>query len=132
MGRLRLIAAIVVTACAAGLAATALGRSSVHDGSATSAPVVTLSFPAQGAVIHDPQPVFSGSAVTAPGDLRRVSVILYRGSRGHGRPFGIAGVATSGSTWVGRWPRVLAPGRYTARAKQRDDAGHTGYSAFHT
>ncbi|MDQ2760474.1 MAG: hypothetical protein M3Y17_08580 [Actinomycetota bacterium] len=154
MVRLRLIALI---ACAAALASLCLPASSLartpdftsrmpgasppaggaiksadQAASASSAPSVTLTAPAQGAFVSDAQPVFAGFAGTAPGDSARINVALYRGSQVRGRPFGTASVARSGSTWSGRWPRVLRPGSYTARAQQGDDAGSTGYSAPHT
>lgn len=59
-------------------------------------------------------------------------VFVYAGSSATGRPVTDFHVMRSGATWSGHLTHQLGPGRYTARATQTDDAGHTGRSAAHT
>ncbi|HEY8765630.1 MAG TPA: hypothetical protein VIM18_15645 [Solirubrobacteraceae bacterium] len=62
------------------------------------------------------------------GDSSIVTVNLYAGSSVKGRRLGTMRVATHGSHWSGVFPFRLGIARYTARASQTDDAGHTGLS----
>jgi hypothetical protein len=96
------------------------------------APVVTIEKPVSGASTNDATPTLSGAAGTATGDSPFVTVQLYKGSSAKGRVIGTMQVRASGSQWSGRWRHTLDLGLYTARAKQTDDAGHTGYSKPHT
>jgi hypothetical protein len=59
-------------------------------------------------------------------------VILYDGSSTSAPRLGTMTVTTHGARWSARWSRVLAPGIYTVRAKQTDDAGHTAYTKPHS
>ncbi len=95
-------------------------------------PAVTLTAPAAGSRTSEAQPVFSGAAGDAFGDSPRVTVILYDGSSTSAPRLGMMTVATHGVSWSARWSRVLAPGIYTVRAKQTDDAGHTAYTKPHS
>jgi hypothetical protein len=96
------------------------------------APALTLDKPAAGANVGDSRPVFIGKAGTAIGDSSRVSLVLYSGGAARGRSLGTVAAKRSGPLWYIRWPRRLKLGLYTARAKQSDDAGHTGRTAAHT
>ena len=98
----------------------------------THAPAVTLVRPRSKSRTDGINLVFQGRAGTAVGDLGTVAVLVYRGSEAKGSPVARINVKASGSTWSARWGGTLAPGVYTARAAQHDDAGHTGLSAAHT
>jgi hypothetical protein len=98
----------------------------------TRAPAVTLARPSSGSRTDSVNLVFAGRAGTALGDFGTVAVLVYRGSEPKGNPLARINVKASGSTWLARWGGTLAPGVYTARAAQHDDAGHTGLSVAHT
>ncbi len=88
-------------------------------------PALTLTQPAPGSTIKDQAPMFGGAAGDALGDSTQVTVVLYAGIKIKGKPVGTMQVTRSGATWSGIWPKPLKLGRYTAQAKQSDDAGHT-------
>jgi hypothetical protein len=98
----------------------------------THAPSVTLVRPRSKSRSDGVNLVFQGRAGGAAGDFGTVAVLVYRGSQAKGRPVARINVKAAGSTWSARWGSTLAPGIYTARAAQHDDAGHTGLSAPHT
>ncbi|HWF26426.1 MAG TPA: Ig-like domain-containing protein [Solirubrobacteraceae bacterium] len=98
----------------------------------TRAPAVTLLRPSSNSRSDSVSLVFAGRVGTALGDFGTVAVLVYRGSEAKGRPLARINVKASGSSWSARWAGTLAPGVYTARAAQHDDAGHTGLSAAHT
>lgn len=98
----------------------------------THAPTVTLVRPRSKSRSDGVNLVFQGHAGAAVGDFGTVAVLVYRGSRAKGKPVARINVKAAGSTWSARWGSTLAPGIYTARAAQHDDAGHTGLSAPHT
>ncbi len=95
-------------------------------------PAVTIARPGAGARVSAADLAFSGQAGDALGDSMRVTVLVYAGGSATGRPASSFHVTRSGATWSGHLPHQLGPGRYTARATQTDDAGHTGRSAAHT
>jgi hypothetical protein len=92
-------------------------------------PVVTLAAPADGSSTNNTTPPFSGSAGTAGGDSSTVTVEIYAGTGIAGSPTAVNADGSSGS-WV--TAAGLAQGTYTARARQSDAAGNTGFSAPHT
>jgi hypothetical protein len=96
------------------------------------APAVTLDKPAAGGNVSDSRPVFIGKAGTGLGDSSRVTLVLYSGGAARGKSLGTVAAKRSGPLWYIRWPHRLKLGLYTARAKQSDDAGHTGRTAAHT
>ncbi len=93
-------------------------------------PALELLQPAAGAIVKFGAVTFSGKAGDALGDLSLVTLELFRGRTGHGRPVASFRVRAAGGSWTRRVDR-LAPGTYTALARQRDDAGHVA-SSSHT
>lgn len=96
------------------------------------APVVTLEQPTEGTVLTTRRPTFSGGAGMQPGDQAEVAVELYRGtSIGGGRvPETVRFAADhSGGAWTVTLSSFdpLPDGRYTARARQRDEV-NAGFS----
>ncbi len=91
------------------------------------APTVTLTSPADGAVVSDSELTVTGSAGAATGDAATVDVEVYAGSTTSGNPVRtVSGAAGSGS-WSVAVPD-LAAGTYTLRATQSDAAGNVGRS----
>jgi hypothetical protein len=99
----------------------------------TSAPVVTLSSPADGGATSNVTPAISGLADTGPADSSTVAVALYQGTTATEPPL---------QTWssvlvdqgTGSWSVVapsLTEGTYTVRATQSDSLERSG-SATHT
>ena len=90
----------------------------------TTAPAVAIDGPVQGADLGNRKPEVTGSAGTAAGDIREVSVRFTGPSGPQTR------TATVGDD--GRWavrPAVdLAPGTWSVVAEQKDDAGNGGTS----
>ncbi|MDX6642874.1 MAG: large repetitive protein [Solirubrobacteraceae bacterium] len=95
----------------------------------TRAPAVSLAAPADGSSTNNTTPPFYGAAGTAGGDSSTVTVEIYPGNGVAGSPQLVA-AAVSGGGWV--TAAGLAPGTYTARARQSDAAGNTGFSPPHT
>jgi subtilisin-like proprotein convertase family protein len=96
----------------------------------TTAPVVTLTSPADGSDTNDTTPTLSGSAGTAAGDLTTVTVKVWSGTGTSGSPLHTLTTTRSGGSWSTDAP-TLAPGTYTARAEQSDSA-NTGFSSANT
>jgi hypothetical protein len=99
----------------------------------TVAPPVTLRSPTSGAEMTGESVSVNGTASTETDDLQQVTVQLFDGpaiEEGHGPAQSITVNARSGewSTTLGG----LAPGTYTVRAQQRDEAGNVGVSAAST
>jgi hypothetical protein len=92
-------------------------------------PALTLEQPARGASVAADSLVFSGTAGNTLGDSAQVTVSLYAGPSARGHPIGTMQATRSGASWSLQWPRTLSLGFYTARATQRDDAGHTTTTA---
>jgi PKD domain len=95
----------------------------------TDAPVVTITSPETGGSSSGESQTISGTAGTAPGDIQSVTVEVFAGPEippPSAAPLTEAIVAPSG----GRWSAVfaLAPGTYTARAVQLDEARNVGIS----
>jgi hypothetical protein len=99
----------------------------------TFAPIVTVSEPANGSSRSGESQPVSGTAGRSRGDLANVTVRLYAGEAiAEGQtPVQILEVGAV----EGRWSRAfagLAPGAYTVRAEQSDEAGNVGMSNTRT
>jgi hypothetical protein len=92
------------------------------------APVVTLTAPADGSTTADATPTFSGAAGTATGDAAAVGIEVYAGSSVAGTPVRVLTATRTGGTYAVDAAPALADGAYTARASQQDAAGNTGRS----
>jgi peptidoglycan/xylan/chitin deacetylase (PgdA/CDA1 family)/major membrane immunogen (membrane-anchored lipoprotein) len=94
----------------------------------TTAPVVTLTAPADGATVKSATPTVSGTGGQATGDSTSVTVQVYSGGTATGTP-----VQTTTATIAadGSWSKTattLPDGTYTGQATQSDAAGNTGTS----
>ena len=97
------------------------------------APVVTLTSPAGGALTNDSTPTFQGTGGTLSGDLSTVTVKVYSGSSASGSPVQtLPTTRAANGTWSVTASPALADGTYTARAEQPDAAGNTGMSSANT
>jgi hypothetical protein len=108
---------------AAGNACSSLARSFTVD---ATGPAVTIGAPLDGSATSTPTPTVTGTAGTAPGDLRPVTITVYAGTGSDGTPLQrLATVAEHG-----RWSVRLAPLapnlRYTVQAVQADARGNLG------
>ncbi len=97
----------------------------------SSAPVVTLTAPVDGAALGSATPTIRGAAGTAAGDVNQVSVKLYAGSTATGTPVQSLTSAVSAGAWSAT-AAALADGTYTAQATQSDTSGNVGTSAAAT
>jgi len=99
----------------------------------TTAPVVTLTTPADGTATDEVPLVFTGTAGTLPGDSPSLVVNLYSGTSATGPPVEtlFAAVAADG-TYSTQSSTISADGSYSARAEQADDAGNLGRSGVNT
>jgi len=96
------------------------------------APVVTLTSPANNALLGTAEPTFSGAAGTATGDTTTVTVKIYSGPNVLGTLIQTRTTTASGSSWtVGASPG-LSDGQFTAQAQQSDTAGSAGSSSPNT
>jgi hypothetical protein len=95
----------------------------------TSPPVVSVTAPADGAVLNSSQPAFSGQAGQAAGDDPSVTLKVYAGSTASGSPLQTHQVTPSAGSWTTGALAALGDGTYTVRAEQSDAAGNTGTSA---
>jgi subtilisin-like proprotein convertase family protein len=111
----------------AGNNGTSAARSFTVD---TTAPVVTLTSPADGALTTDSTPVLSGAAGTAAGDSNDVTVRVWAGTGTSGSPVRTLTFARSGGSWSAEVTPGLGDGTYTARAEQ-SDSSQTGMSDAH-
>ncbi|MFN8160278.1 MAG: Ig-like domain-containing protein [Solirubrobacterales bacterium] len=98
----------------------------------TDPPTVTLTQPPDSSSTPDPLLTLAGAAGNAPGDSTTVTVKIYSGPDTSGSLAQSLDTARSGSSWSTAPGSNLAPGTYTARAQQSDNAGNTGYSATST
>ena len=90
---------------------------------------MTLTTPAPGATTTDTTPTYAGAAGTARGDSSKVTVYVYSGAGAAGSPVQTLTTQRSGTTWTVTSAAALAPGTYTAQARQSDKAGNTGFSS---
>lgn len=96
------------------------------------APVVSLTSPANGSSTSDTTPTFSGTAGTANGDSTTVTVKIFAGSDTTGALVQTLTATRTGSAYAVAAASELALGTYTARAEQTDGAGNTGFSGAAT
>jgi hypothetical protein len=96
-------------------------------------PHLTLTSPADGSVTTSSSQFISGTAGTEAGDSEQVTVQLFSGSSASGAPLENHAVATSGASrsWSTTFAG-LAPGTYTVRGVQLDEAGSLGASPSST
>ncbi len=90
----------------------------------TNAPAVSLTSPRPGAELSGGSLTAEGAAGTAPHDRPQVSVKILAGSS----TVQEVAVTSSGGRWSAPFAG-LAPGSYTIRAQQSDEAGNVGTSA---
>jgi hypothetical protein len=90
----------------------------------TTAPSVAIDGPVQGADLGGRKPEVTGSAGTAAGDIREVSV-RFTGPNG---PQTRTAVVADDGRWAVRPAVDLAPGSWSVVAQQSDGAGNTGTS----
>ena len=96
-------------------------------------PVITLVMPAAGSSTTDATPTFSGVAGTAAGDAATVTVDVYAGPDATGLPVqSLTAARDATGAYSVDASTVLAPGTYTARARQGDSGGNTGLSTANT
>lgn len=87
----------------------------------TTAPALTLTSPAAGALTNDSTPAFGGARGSAAGDLAAVSVKVYSGTDTTVAPVQTP-AATVGPTSWSATPSALGDGTYTVVAEQSDSA----------
>jgi peptidoglycan/xylan/chitin deacetylase (PgdA/CDA1 family) len=99
----------------------------------TTAPVVTLSQPANGARVVTQLPTYAGSAGAAAGDSATVTVRVYAGASASGTPVQtLSATRQADNSYSVSGTVALAFGTYTARAEQHDASGNTGLSSANT
>ena len=100
----------------------------------TTPPTITLETPPDGSSTTDTTPTFSGVAGTASGDSLTVTVDVYSGTQPTGLP--VQALTATRNAGTGAYSvdasAALAPGTYTARARQFDLAGNVGLSSPNT
>ena len=97
----------------------------------TVGPAVSLTTPADGAVLNTATPALSGAAGNGVGDLPTVTVTIYQGVGTGGAVVQAIPVTRSGASWSTN-ATALADGTYTTQATQSDTAGNTGTSTANT
>jgi major membrane immunogen (membrane-anchored lipoprotein) len=93
----------------------------------TVAPVVTLTSPANGSSTGATSVSVQGAAGTAAGDASTVSVELVAGANPDAAPLQTRVVTVTSGQWQVTF-EGLAPGTYTTRAEQSDEAGNTRHA----
>ena len=96
------------------------------------APVVTLSAPANGSSTADVTPTFLGTAGTATGDSATVTVEVYSGPDTSGTLVQTLTATRAAGGSYSTDSAALALGTYTARSQQSDAAGNLGLSSANT
>jgi hypothetical protein len=92
-------------------------------------PTVSLTIPANNAVVVDTTPTFSGTSSTDAGDSTTVQVRVFAGTTISGPLVATArATADENGAWAVDVSSLLPPGTYTARAEQSDSAGNIGFS----
>ncbi len=91
----------------------------------TTPPALTLETPEEKEVLHTSQPVFSGRAGDASGDLPLVTLKIYKGSVAPGKLLQTLKITPEGDKWTSGTSAIALPnGPYTAVAQQSDEAGN--------
>ena len=98
----------------------------------TTPPMVTLTEPAENAVVGQSKPTFSGAAGAIKGDAQSVTLTIYPGTTTTAPTAQVYVVPVSEGGWSVTPTTVLADGTYTAQATQTDAAGNTGTSSANT
>jgi hypothetical protein len=98
-------------------------------------PQVTLTSPANGALINRATPTFSGAASTAFGAGKQITVQIYSGASASGTPVQTLFTNASGGRYSASLSGPLDDGVYTAQAAQQDlasppDTGSSAPSSF--
>ncbi len=88
-------------------------------------PALTLTYPQRHGSVPRSSLFFYGQAGGDVSDSKTVTVRVWRGTRVRGKALGTVNARVRGAGWGLQWPRRLSNGRYTIRAVQSDDAGHT-------
>ena len=110
-------------------AAKNLGEDTITFAIDTKPPLLTLTSPANDAVVESARPTFGGTAGTAKGDHGSVGLKIYAGTSSAGTPVQTVSVATDESSWTtGSGGPSLANGIYTVVAEQTDTAGNASTS----
>lgn len=93
----------------------------------TTQPALTLETPEEKEVLRTSQPIFSGRAGDANGDLPLVTLRIYKGSAAPGKLLGQPlEITPAGGRWTtGATGPELPNGPYTAVAEQTDEAGNS-------
>ena len=93
----------------------------------TTPPALTLETPEEKEVLRTSQPIFSGHAGEASGDLGLVTLRIYKGSAAPGKLLGQPlQITPAGGRWTtGASGPALPNGTYTAVAEQTDEAGNS-------
>jgi hypothetical protein len=92
-------------------------------------PTVSLTIPANNAVVGDTTPTFSGTSSTDVGDSTGIQVRVFAGMTISGQLVATArATADENGAWAVDVSSLLASGTYTARAEQSDSAGNIGFS----
>ncbi len=112
-------------------AACATAAVSLTIRASASAPQVTLTSPANGALLNTGTPTFSGAAGTGFGVSNQVTVRIYGGSSTSGTPVQTLTTTASGGSYSVAASSPLPDGLYTARAEQQNLASppDTGLSS---
>ncbi len=98
----------------------------------TTAPTISLTSPANSDTRAE-LPTFRGTAGTAGGDSSTVTVEVFSGASPTGSPVQtLATTAGTGGAYSVLASSPLGAGTYTARARQADAAGNTGFSSANT
>ena len=96
----------------------------------TAPPAVTLTEPADNAVLDVSRPTFSGRAGEASGDGAFVVLKIYAGTSASGSATQTLQITRSGDEWTtGSTGPSLSDGIYTALVEQGDNAGNIGRSS---
>jgi len=94
----------------------------------TTAPGVTVTAPADGALTSDATPTLAGQAGAAAGDSASVLVDVSRG----GTAVATLTATRAAGSWTIDFPSALADGTYTVSARQSDAVGNLGVSPSRT
>lgn len=88
-------------------------------------PALTLGYPQRQSSVPRSSLFFFGQAGGGVDDSKTVTVQVWRGTHARGKALGKVNVRVRDAAWSLQWPRRLSLGRYTIRAVQSDDVGHT-------
>ena len=112
---------------------TGLSSSTTFTIQDATAPVVTLTQPADGASVATATPSFGGVAGAADGDSATVTVKVYAGSSVGGTLVQtLSATRQADSSYSVNASLPLSAGTYTAQSEQQDAMGNTGLSSANT